>query len=268
MRQLHIIAIAVTLLLALPAGADVILSHGNSTATLNLDSPFEPLGMTTWTVDGTDHMYEQWFWYRIGNGAEAPINTISAPTVEQISPRLAEVTYANTSLSVSVLYLLTGAGNGASDIAETITIRNLVGGTLDLHFFQYSDFDIGASASDDLASFVDNHTVRQWDPQFAMSESTVITLPSHREISPYNAIRFSLNDGGPTTLSDAPNVGVVTPSGDWTWAFQWDASVGSTPFLISKDKLITPIPEPATMALMGGALLLFSRLAMRRRKKG
>ena len=49
------------------------LTDDNSTAVIEGGSS---AGVGTWTIDGTDHMFQQWFWYRVGNTAEASIDTL------------------------------------------------------------------------------------------------------------------------------------------------------------------------------------------------
>src|SRR5258705_3135409 len=60
------------------------LSDGNSTISLDLSSQ---AGMTAWNVNGVNQVQQEWFWFRVGNTAEASINTISAPVVTQTLPR-------------------------------------------------------------------------------------------------------------------------------------------------------------------------------------
>src|SRR5258705_13181003 len=50
------------------------LTHLNSSVQVDSDSP---AGMFNWTVDGFNPLQQQWFWCRIGNNPEAPINSLS-----------------------------------------------------------------------------------------------------------------------------------------------------------------------------------------------
>ena len=61
-------------------------------------------------------------------------------------------------------------------------------------------------------------------------------------------------------------------TGDVTWAFQWDETIGPAGgvFVISKDMQISAsvVSEPATLLLVGGALpFFFSHLVASRRRK-
>ena len=75
-------AAACALVLAAPAGAEVVeLADNNSTAYINTDHEEgmvpDDYGMIAWEVDGINHMYQQWFWYRVGlTGGESSISTL------------------------------------------------------------------------------------------------------------------------------------------------------------------------------------------------
>ena len=57
----------------------ILLVDRNSTADID---PLTLTGVDSWVCDGTDNLFQQWFWYRIGNtGPEASIDTISTPLV-------------------------------------------------------------------------------------------------------------------------------------------------------------------------------------------
>src|SRR5262245_36123810 len=71
--------LSVAALLTISAQAQIInLADGNSLANIDTGSS---AGMFNWSVDGSDYLAQQWFWYRMGAmTAELPINTISGPS--------------------------------------------------------------------------------------------------------------------------------------------------------------------------------------------
>ena len=249
--------------------ADVTLTDGNATAVFDLDSS---AGLKDWTVDGVDHIARQWFWYRIGSaGGESSIDAICTPTYITSNTNFdpdddtLTVQYLDTSgnFRIELKFSLTGGtpGSGTSDLGESISIVNTSATeTLEFHFFQYCNFDLGGTATDASVEITGGNTALQKDLGCYISESVETPKASHFEAAYYSSIVDSLNDGLPTTLNDI--AGPVT-NGDLTWAFQWDFPLapGDT-FIISKDKLIVPEPAMMSLLVLGGIGVL-----LRRRRK-
>src|SRR5262249_48639321 len=133
----------------------VTLADGNSLAQVDVGGQ----GMFSWMVNGQNQLSQQWFWYRIGSSApEPPISAIgtgagNTTTVSQPSPHLATVTYATPGLiAIAVKYSLAGSptpDGSSSSLGEQIDVSNLSGSALDMHFFQYSNFDLNGTADND-----------------------------------------------------------------------------------------------------------------------
>ena len=234
-------------------GAPFNLTSNNSTAVID---PALQMGMSNWTVDGTDHLFQQWFWYRVGpTGGESSIDTLTLNSATQAAANILVLSYSNSDFDLSITYTLLGGSPGSktSDIAETIGIFNTSGAALDFHFFQYSDFDLFGTAGNDIASHDNVNKISQSDPQGTLSETVAVPDPSHWQIAFFAAIRNSLTDGNPTTLSDAAS---PFGPGDITWAWQWDRVIAQGgAFIISKDKHLSgKIPEPISLILLGSGL--------------
>lgn len=248
----------------------VTLTDHNSVAQID---PYSPSGMFNWSVQGQNQLYQQWFWYRVGDAPgtmQHSIDTISAPIVSLYGTREMSSLYTGAGFTLSIDYLLTGGANvgvgqtANSDIGESIRINNTSATTLVFHFFQYSDFDLGGPSNDTVqlgrnlrGQFND---AIQSDPLAGLTETVTTPGANHGEVDTFANTRTRLNTIANYTLND--NAGPVGP-GDVTWALEWDLSIapgGSA--LISKDKYLSVVvPEPSIVALggLGIALLALHR---------
>lgn len=253
-----------------PAVAGVMLTDANSTASFNLGGEPGQLGMYSWTVDGVNHMYQQWFWYRVGpSGGEESIDALTlegGPLTSDTNGDGAMDTlytrYVGAGFRIDLWYILVGGapGSGASDIGEIIRITNTSKtDALDFHFFQYADFDLNGDGTNDTVEITGGNTAHQSSPTAYVAETVVTPRPSHYEAGIFPDTLDSLMDAVPTTFSDDGG----PKTGDATWAFEWDKVIDpERTLLISKDKNMTP--EPATMALVGVGFVV--ALARKRRR--
>lgn len=254
------------------------LEDGNSLVRFNTNvaNTTRRVGMDRWEIDGVNHLYNQWFWFRVGSsGPEARINSLNelfrATFNTNADPRddTLTLTYGDgatvttSTYTIETRFSLQGgqAGSNRSDVAEQIRIDNRGTVPLVFSFFQYADFDLNDDIVDDSVSISPNNTANQADGQLAVTETVVTPMPSNREVGTYSTTIDALDDAITTVLNG--NAGPLNDGTrrDYTWAFQWDFVVqpgGS--YLISKDKNF--VPAPGAMALLGLAGLG----ALRRRR--
>jgi len=258
------------------------MSDGGSTATVNVSNT-GTLGMNSWSVLDQSQLNQQWFWYSVNGVAQQPVNTIGPATVYNVNgnPNLNDlgVVYANGQLEVDLEYVLTGngAGSGSADMMEYISIVNNGLSSINLSFYQYSNFNLlqnnnntvtisgspgaytgaiqttGGPGGNGIAEVIDAPLAN-----FAEAESTPQTFNE-------------LTSGSYYDLNNHTSAGL----GDVSWAFEWTATLqpyGSvdqygnrTDMLdITKDKglSIEIVPEPSTLAFVAlgmGALGLSLR---------
>ncbi|MBX3415254.1 MAG: PEP-CTERM sorting domain-containing protein [Pirellulales bacterium] len=261
-----------TLGLAPPAqAAPVVLSDTGLNSSVTID-PTSQSGISSWVVDGVDHLYQQWFWLRIGSvGGEASLDTL-------VHNSLTDMIVANTNFTpgddtlVARYYdpeplsrfevelritLQAGAvGSNSASLTQQITVKNTSGAALPLRLFMFSDFDMNGTVDFDTVNITGGNTATQSDGE-TLIESQIVTTPApwRYQADDRNDLLMLLNNATPTTLD---NTATYAGPGDPAWAFQWNASIpdgGS--FIISNSQSVQAsflVPEPATMgvALMGG----------------
>lgn len=214
--------LACVLAFASTGSGAITLTDENST--VSIDEVGD--GATSWLVDGVDQLYQQWFWYRIGDtGDESRLDNLGTPSVTT-SGNQASLKYSSTQLEVTIFYTLLGGvlGSGQSDLAESIRIRNKTTDDLAVRFFQYSDFDLNGTRENDQLVFANENTVRQTGDGIALSETVTTPPPDFRQGGLYPTIVSLFSDGLPTTLSNTPGYDVPIV-GDVSWAFQDRKSV-------------------------------------------
>lgn len=257
-------AAAFVMILGSISQGEVILMDRNSEVRLD---PNGSAGMYSWTVDGVEHLYKQWFWYRVGNApSESSLDKLSLTYLnisngnrDPNNERMVAV-YSDPlgRFEVQVDYNLSGGapGSSRSDMAETITFNSLTSMALTVKFFQYCDFDLGGTAGNDSVEITGGNTATQTDGTSWMSETVVTNKPTFVETSYFPTLQNSLNDANVTTLNGITSAG----PGDVIWAFEWDFPLyAGKSYIISKDKLITPEPGTLTLLGLGGGALLLRR---------
>ncbi len=232
----------------------------------------EDAGTRSWEVDGVDHLFQQWFYYRVeGDDREQKINelgnlayTVSNGDLDAGEERI-HIQYSDDqrNFNIEVDFILTGGqvGSMTSDLAEIISINNTGDTELVITLIQYSDFDLNGDIEDASVQINGGNTAQQLDTFMGFTETVVTPLPTHLQADLEENLIELLENDSVDDLNDLASS--ASGPGDYAWAFQWDAVIApGGSFIISKDKQLTPVPEPATMSLIG-----LAGLALARRRK-
>jgi MYXO-CTERM domain-containing protein len=262
---------AVTLLQTQANGQTYTLTDGTSSAVY---SPGTVGGMTEWNVGGQDHLASQSFWVRSGSDTrEISLDEILLSSSG--SGNSASATFATADYQIDISYALTSLSLDRAQIVESISLQNLSGAALDLSFFQYNNFDLGANGGGDYARIIQNATTGLYsiaqgvEPGVAsiLEDAEVQANPgaTRGQVGFYSSLFDQLENASTEDLSNY--LGPIGP-GNVEFAFQWDYTIeaGQTE-LISKVKTldVTLIPEPtaAALALLGLGAFVSRRFTKR-----
>lgn len=258
----RLVAVAGAAMFSASAQAQVVtLFDGNAEARFDPDTQ---AGQDRWLVNGTNHMFQQWFWIRAGNDQfERSIDSLvkiaqqvtDTNTIEDPRPDTLSLGYREPGAARYEVYgtftLRGGApGQTLSDIMEVLTIKNISNAPLTFSFFQYADFDVNGTAAGDEGQILIGRIPQQWEGNAFITEAIETPAPSRWQIDNWPVIRNSLTDAAITNLSN--NGGPVGP-GDLAWSLQWDFTLApGQEYIISKDKMIVPAPGAVGLLALAG----------------
>lgn len=236
----------------------ITLRSSNSVVRIN---PLTTDGVYSWTVDGTNYLYQQWFWMREGSGAQFPINSLGQPVGLAISQTNAVINYVGSNVTVTVGFALHGgsAGSGASDLTETISMQNTSSGVYSASIFQYADFDMSHGGGADTVSFPTATNTVQQGGSASVTEIVQSPAPNFFEGSFYPLTFDKVTGNTAATLSDT-----VTPpsAGDQTFAFEWSSLLAPAQvFPISLTESIRPLGGRAPDSVQSVPIVLEIDLA-------
>lgn len=271
-------------------------TDGYSVAIIN---PLSSVGMDSLTVNGTQQLQNQWFYYResTGPGAFSPVNTLGTPVsfIEQDTSNAPAGTYdignvkytatyapTSTPFSVNINYDLTGGGPTGVLLTEVLNIKNLsLTNSLPFEMIEFNHFTLDNDMNNETVQLkppTGSDEAVQSDTQGAsITEDATVTSNSDNPPDYHEAALFPGNSNldflSPTftDLNDATLAGSPTP-GDVIWDFEWDGTDGSGvipangDLIISKNIAIT-VPEPTTAGLALGGASLFAIRRPRRHAK-
>ncbi|GEM_PF-6643557 len=220
--------------LAMPAAAvmfDVetggLIQDGDWEAGINpFNAQIEYLGHLP---SGTDHLYEQSFWFSIDGSPEFSLGDLTLTDVTGGGNGFL-ASYgsrdAGDPLAVDVSYSLLANGSTSATLSEMLTITNLGTDPIDLSWFVYTDWDLNSDIIDQAVIPNNPASITQID--FGGTEATVTIVDDggadalHWEVAEYSDLIDRFNDVSADTLADAETSPLTAGPADYTYAFQLD----------------------------------------------
>jgi hypothetical protein len=175
-----------------------------------------PTNNADWLHNGTDHLFQMGWWYRIENIQSREYLPSTLNTVGQDLPNRAMLFYQEPEgVFLIFTYELREQPSGGSTLTCTAYALNLRSGAVAVNLFHYVDLDVGGAVS--------NHAEWQGERIWVQGAAgnfvylTPIVPFTHWEVTPYPQTLSRLSDYMPTDLAD----GSLPFDGDFTGALQW-----------------------------------------------
>jgi len=257
-----------------------VISSGNATVAGDI------LGLSEWSVNGTNQLASQTWWFNTDAGDGTPYNyelaDYDGAAAESSTATSASVLYnmlAELGLTVQVDYSLSG-GTNTSTLNESVTIINNSGAAANFSLFQFTDFDLGGyapydSADDDVGDGTDgfnygqNDTVTQVSGNYvtqsngtmSVVEAATVPWPSLTSIGQAVALEDALFDD----MLSGTNAGdTFTGDAAWIWQYTFNIADGESASIGKTMIMETVVPVPAAVWLFGSGLLGLVGVARRR----
>jgi hypothetical protein len=207
--------------------------------------------------DDTDHMFQNWFWYRTpGDSREYALsNRVMGGGGGGNSNRLVYIEPANdgqidNALLVEIEYTLTDLSTAGGDRALLqigFRLRNLTDSNLNVQFYAYNDFDLGGSLSNEIASIVGSDDNGQVVTDIATGDRANFNVSGTNQfrwgIEDFAGLRNLLTDG---VTDDLPNASSPFGPDDYTGAHQWGVT-------------LAPESQPVQSTLVGSIVIDIQR---------
>jgi PEP-CTERM motif len=215
------------------------------------------------TNGGADQAFQEWWWYRVNgvNNREFALSTQNAAPV--VSGNNMTLSYREPEGFSSTLNYTINNISGYTLVTGTNFIKNEGNTTLDFDFFNYIDWDINATAGTDTATLLSGNPalrMRISDPATILTGEYRALDATNYQIGAFATVRGLMTD------ADVDNFNNTVPNftGDFTGGVQWKFTLDPGQMIaLQTSRVLNPVPEPATMAVLG---LGVAALLRRRRK--
>lgn len=215
---------------------------------VNID-PSSQAGVYEWLVDGVNHINQNSYWFRIGNGDITPITALGAPTIMPMLDMMCDVLYSGDLFDVQISYMLMGAAenSGQSDIAQIVSITNKSEDIIDLHLYEYLNLDLNGMSSGQTGDMNDSTFTQTLGTTESML--SLLTIPDLIEVGDAATLLGKLGSNG--TFVDNAHY-----EGDVACVFQWDVLLNES-WMMSQDNALfggAAVPEHSTLVALAGMI--------------
>ena len=207
-------------------------------------------------IGNPDHLQQAWWWYRVqGQNRES---AFSNATSANYSGAMGRVDYTYAQFDASMIWRVTGFGNGRGLLTETVTIHNTTDAALTIQLFNYNDLAVGGTDGNDTATQIAANTIRVddsgntgWKIAYEGTDAFDVTNGSFNVLS-------LLTDTSADLLG---NRGLPSGAGPFKGAYQWTITLNPNEAATASSTL-TITPTPGTLGLLG-----LGGLAVARRRR-
>jgi hypothetical protein len=96
-----------------------------------------------------------------------------------------------------------------------------------------------------MAQLLSHSNINQVDTDEQITATVIEPMPAHYEVSSVDTIYHSLNDEGPTILSDTPTPEILIGPDDQVAALEWERTLQPYEvWVITKEKFLEMAPPP------------------------
>ena len=218
--------------------ANLTLTNGDTSMSIDTDSSY---GIYELASGSVNHLYQHWFWYRVG--ATGPERAMTSATMTLLSetntsPSSCTIVLATTNFQAHMSINLEDNPSGPNTVGSSITLMvtntNSVA-TLDLHLFAYTDFDLNNTIENAWLRIDGEGAVQA----IAGTVSREVLTPAADAyaVDIYPDLVDHLEDAVTTNLNNSTAMGPA----DNTYAHQWNVLIdpGNT-FTVNINMDVTP----------------------------
>ncbi|MGE0481844.1 MAG: PEP-CTERM sorting domain-containing protein [Phycisphaerae bacterium] len=229
---------------------DVVFSQGNS-PTVNTSTGATGANFRVNGAAGTDHLFQNWWWFRANDETRESAFFNATGTVA--AGNTATTSWTFPLFNAALTYVATDTGLNVGQVTETMVITNTSPAELRLNLYNYTDYDVAATAGSDSAVLsgagLMTITDGPWTAQFGAAGASAYQVTSFATVRGLlaNALVDNLN-----------NTGLPFGPGDFTGAFQWTLTIPGGGTATFSERLAI-VPEPSALALLAIGGLAFIR---------